>query len=99
MSNKENKELVRSYYEQVVNTGEVDQITRFISPDYVEVQENQRYSIGLKGAKEHVLGVRRTYPDLQLTVEQQIAEGEWVATRVTMRGTHQGEWRGINANR
>jgi predicted ester cyclase len=30
-----------------------------------------------------------------LTVEQQIAEAEWVVTRVTMRGTHRGEWQGI----
>jgi predicted ester cyclase len=28
-------------------------------------------------------------------VEQQIAEGEWVVSRVTMRGTHLGEWQGI----
>jgi predicted ester cyclase len=40
-------------------------------------------------------GVRSTYPDLRLTVEQQIAEGEWVVSRVTMRGTHKGEWLGI----
>jgi predicted ester cyclase len=96
MSNDENKALVRHYYEQVVNTGKVDGIAHFISPDYVEVHENKRYSIGLNGAKEHILGVRQTYPDLHLTVEQQIAEGEWVVTRVTMRGTHRGEWRGIS---
>ena len=39
--------------------------------------------------------MRQTYPDLQLRVEQQIAEGEWVVTRVTMRGTHRGEWLGM----
>jgi hypothetical protein len=30
----------------------------------------------------------RRYPDLHLTVEQQIADGDWVVTRVTARGTH-----------
>lgn len=30
--------------------------------------------------------------DLHLTIEQQIAEGEWVATSVIARGTHQGVW-------
>jgi hypothetical protein len=40
--------------------------------------------------------VREIYPDLRLTVEQQIAEGEWVATRVTARGTHRGGvWLGM----
>lgn len=95
MGLEENKALVRRYYEGVVNTGEVSRLADFLSPDYAEVHDNVRYPIGLDGAEEHVRGVRRTYPDLHLTVEQQIAEGEWVVTRVTMRGTHQGEWLGI----
>lgn len=95
MSTEQNKNLVRRYYEEVVNTGNVGDIERFISPDYVEVHDNQRYPIGVEGAKEHVVGVRRTYRDLRLTIEQQIAEGEWVVSRVTMRGTHRGEWLGI----
>lgn len=90
-----NKELVRRYYEEVVNAAAVDRLSEFLAPEYTEVHDNVRYPIGLAGAVEHVLGVRRTYPDLHLTVEQQIAEGEWVATRVTMRGTHEGEWLGI----
>lgn len=95
MSTEANKQLVRRYYEDVVDTGEVDGIERFISPEYVEVHGDERVPLGVEGAKEHVLGVRRTYPDLHLTVEQQIAEGDWVVTRVTMRGTHRGEWMGI----
>jgi predicted ester cyclase len=95
MSKNDNKKLVRQYYEEVVSTGAVEQVERFISADYVEVHDNKRYSIGIKGAKEHIRGVRETYPDLNLKVEQQIAEGEWIVTRVTMRGTHSGEWQGI----
>lgn len=95
MSGDENKALVRQYYEQVVNTGKVDDLDRFIAADYAEVHDNRRYPLGLEGAREHVLGVRRVYPDLHLTVERQMAEGEWVVTCITMRGTHQGEWIGI----
>ena len=95
MSIEENKDLVRRYCEQVVYTGAVEEVPRFVSPDYVEVLDNQRYAVGIEGAKEHIRGVRQTYPDLHLTIEQQIAEGEWVVSRVTMRGTHQGEWLGI----
>jgi predicted ester cyclase len=61
----------------------------------VEVHDNTRHPAGIAGAKEHVLGSRRTYPDLHLTVEQQIAGGEWVVTRVTARGTHQRVWLGM----
>ena len=95
MSIEENKLLVRRYIEEVINTGKVDNIEEFISPDYVEIHDGKRYPIGIKGAKEHILGVRRTYPDLKLTVERQIAEGEWVATCITARGTHKGLWMGI----
>src|SRR5262249_26844191 len=41
--------------------------------------------------------IRRAFPDLAMTIEQQIAEGPWVATRVTYRGTHLGEFGGIAA--
>ena len=95
MTTESNKRLVRRYYEDVVNTGKVEHIDEFVSADYAEVHDNVRHALGMDGAKAHVLGVRETYPDLHLTVEQQIAEGEWVVTRVTMRGTHPGEWQGI----
>ena len=95
MAGKVRKQIAREYYEQVVSTGDLDRVEEFISPDYVEVHDGQRHLLGVHGAREHVLGVRRTYPDLTLMVEQQIAEGEWVASLVTMRGTHRGEWLGM----
>jgi len=96
MSTESNKRLVARYYEEIVNTGNVEAIEQFISSDYEEVHENKRYPRGIEGAIEHVRGVRATYPDLTLTIEQQIAEGPWVVSRVTMVGTHEGgEWLGI----
>ena len=95
MSNKKNKEIIRRYLEEVVNTGDVNKLEKFISPDYVEVYEGKRYQLGIKGAREHIQGVRQTYPDLKVTVNQQIAEGEWIATSIVARGTHLGVWLGI----
>ena len=95
MSLQANKDLVRRYYEDVVSAGAVELIADFIAPEYVEVHDNVRHSLGIEGARDHLAGVRRTYPDLDLTVEQQIAEDDWVVSRVTMRGTHAGEWNGI----
>ena len=95
MSTEENKLLVRRYYEDVVNTGNVDLIEKFISPEYSEVHDGKRYAIGIEGARAHVLGVRQTYPDLHVTIERQISEGEWVVTCITATGTHRGAWLGI----
>ena len=90
-----NKQIVLDYIEYIVNTGNVSEISKYIHPDYVEVYKNTRHSIGIEGAKEHILGVRRTYPDLKVDVEKQIAEKDWVVTQITDRGTHMGKWLGI----
>jgi predicted ester cyclase len=95
MSTADNKALVRRYYEEVVSTGAVHRVPEFISTDYSEVYNNVTYPVGIDGAKEHILGVRTTYPDLRVTVEQQVAEGEWIVSRVTARGTHEGVWLGM----
>ena len=95
MTIDENKLLIRRFIEEIINTGNVDDIEKFIAPDYTEVHEGRKHTVGIAGATEHILGVRQTYPDLTLTVEQQIGEGEWVATCITARGTHTGSWLGI----
>ena len=76
-----------------------------------EIHEGKKYPIGIEGAKEHIIGVRQTYPDLHLTIDNQIAEGEWVATCIKARGTHKGvclnikptgkilTYTGVNVNR
>lgn len=91
----DNKMIVRRFYEEIVNTGDVSRISEVVSDDYAEVMDGKRYLVRAEGAASHVLGVRNTYPDLHLTVDRQISEGEWVATCITARGTHKGEWIGI----
>ena len=88
----QNKLLVRRYYEDVVNTGDVDRIPDFVSSNYVEIYNGIRNECGIEGAEAHILGVRATFADLILTVERQIAEGEWVVSQVIARGVHTGNW-------
>lgn len=95
MSTDANKTVVRRFINEVINTGNIEIINNFIDPNYSEIHEGKRYPIGLEGAKEHIIGVRLTYPDLHLTIDNQIAEGELVATCITARGTHKGVWLNI----
>lgn len=88
----QNKLLVRRYYDEVVNTGDVDRIPEFVASDFVEIYNGARNECGIEGAKAHIQEVRSTFADLQLTVEQQIAEGEWVVSQVTACGVHTGNW-------
>lgn len=92
MSQEDNKALLKRFYEEIVSTGNVDHIEELVAPDCVEVQDGERYSVGIEGMKAHILGVRQTYPDLKIIVERQLAEGEWVASCIVARGTHEGRW-------
>ena len=58
MTSEDNKFLVRRYYEEIVNTGIIDKIENFISPEYTEVHDGKRHNIGIEGAKAHIIGVR-----------------------------------------
>ncbi len=51
--------------------------------------------IGLEPLKQFVRTWRAAFPDSQLTIEQQVAEGDNLATRWTFVGTHRGEFRGL----
>ncbi len=77
------KRIVRRFIEEIVNTGDLGRVPDFVAPALVEE------------TRVHVAGVRSTYPDLVVSVEEQIAEGEMVVTRVIARGTHSGTFRGI----
>jgi predicted ester cyclase len=95
MDTASNKDLVRRFYEEVVNTGNTDRSADFISPDLIETDGIIRVHSGIQGMIEHIHGVRKTYPDLAVTIERQIAEDDWVVSIITARGTHLGEWLGI----
>ena len=95
MEKLDNKSIIRRFIDEVENTGDVSMINEFISEDYAEIHDGQRYEIGIQGAIDHVLGVRKVYPDLKLTVEHQICEGEWVVTSYSVTGTFEEEWFGM----
>ncbi|MBP6978399.1 MAG: ester cyclase [Lentimicrobiaceae bacterium] len=87
-----NKNIIRHFVDEVENTGNVSRIREFISEDYTEIYEGQSYPIGIQGAIDHVLGVRHVFPDLKITIKNQISEGEWVATVYSVTGTFKNEW-------
>jgi steroid delta-isomerase-like uncharacterized protein len=93
---EENKSLVRRSFEEVFNQGNLDAIEEIFAPDYVLHDPTSPEEIrGTEGMRQYVSMYRTAFPDLQQTIEDQIAEGEKVATRLTGRGTHQGDLMGI----
>jgi predicted ester cyclase len=87
-----NKAVVRAYL------GEIAQHGNIVSREwYFTSTTTFNGDRGLTRQFARVEEMRRAFPDLEMTIEQQIAEGPWVATRVTYRGTHAGEFGGIPA--
>jgi steroid delta-isomerase-like uncharacterized protein len=87
MVTEENKALARRAWEAVDNPDLIDEV---YASDVVW-HEPDRDIYGTEEAKQFVSLYKRAFPDMNITVEDQIAEGDKVVTRVTLRGTHQGE--------
>ena len=84
---EENKALARRAWEAVKNP---DRLEEVYAADVVW-HEPDREIHGIEEAKQFVSMYRTAMPDVNVTVEDMIAEGDKVVTRVTLRGTHQGE--------
>jgi len=92
----EQKKTSRRVAEEIFAGGKLDVIEEVFDPSYVghDVASPEPLR-GLEGVREQAQGYRTAFPDLQVTVEDQIAEGDKVTTRWTARGTHEGELFGI----
>jgi steroid delta-isomerase-like uncharacterized protein len=91
---EENKSLMRSYYEDL-NRGDFNALGALLSPNYKRYSSATSAPLNADGQKARLAGLRAAFPDLQLTVENIIAEGDFVAISLTARGTHQGTFQGI----
>lgn len=99
MSAEENKALVRRALEEHFNQGNLDLAEEIFAPDYVNHDPaTPDFGSGPEAANQAARLYRGAFPDAQITVEDQIAEGDKVATRWSARGTHQGELAGVPAS-
>jgi steroid delta-isomerase-like uncharacterized protein len=87
MSAEENKALVQRSWELVDKPDSIDEV---FARDVVWHEPDQDIQ-GIEQAKQNSRMYKTAFPDLNATVEDMIAEGDKVVTRVTLRGTHQGE--------
>jgi steroid delta-isomerase-like uncharacterized protein len=96
MSAEENKTLVRRLFENIVNTGNMDAVNMLIGPTYVN-HNVPTPTPGPEGFKQVITMFRAAFPNLSVTLEDVLAEGNEVSTRGTWTGTHQGEFMNIPA--
>jgi steroid delta-isomerase-like uncharacterized protein len=93
MSEEQNKQVFRRVIEEGFNSGNLVALDELFSTTYQEHQFGLPPT--LEGFKEDIHGLRAAFPDLKLTIEEIIAEGDKVWARMTARGTHRGQFMGL----
>jgi hypothetical protein len=84
--------VARWEMEEIFNhRGNLDAAEEIYAPDFVGHEPTRGNIQGVEGAKQFAATYRQAFPDLQLTIEDQVAEGDKVVTRFSVSGTHQGE--------
>jgi steroid delta-isomerase-like uncharacterized protein len=95
VSSEENKAIFRRYVEEVGNEGRLELADEIFDRYLAHQADGSVLERGPEEVKRFMGEFRQAFPDFHSTVEDQIAEGDKVVTRWTMRGTHEGEFRGM----
>jgi steroid delta-isomerase-like uncharacterized protein len=93
---EENKAVVHRWVE-AFNEGNLDAVDELVTDSYVRHDPNAPEVRGPEEEKRLIVMYRSAFPDLHFTVEDMVAEGDKVATRIGIRATHRGELLGIPA--
>jgi predicted ester cyclase len=89
---EKNKALARKLFEEAWGKGNLTAVDEFIAADYVRRPIPTGQPPGPEGLKQAITTYRTAFPDLQVTVEDIFAEGDRVALRWSIRGSHLGDW-------
>lgn len=96
MSEGENKVLVRRWFEEGINKGNLAIIDELFDPEVVSHGHRTGDFRGTEdGPKRVITTFREAFPDIRFTIEDLITEDDKVVTRWTAQGTHDGEFLGI----
>jgi predicted ester cyclase len=82
-------QVARRALEDVCSGREPAGITEVYHPQFVDHVNALEYR-GIDGARQSVALYRELFPDLRFTVDEQVSEGNRVASRWTLTGTHRG---------
>ena len=96
MSRDESKLLFDRFVEEIFHRGNLCALDRFFRPDAL-IHDPGVQMTGPVALRSALRGLLAAFPDLRITVQDQIAEGDRLAVRYRGEGTHRAAWRGIPA--
>jgi predicted ester cyclase len=80
----QNKDVVRRYYAEVINGRDLDAVDTFFADERM-----------VEGVRRGCFSYFTAFPDMHVSLDELIAEGDSVFLRSTLTGTHDGEYKGI----
>ncbi|HEU4571195.1 MAG TPA: ester cyclase [Candidatus Limnocylindrales bacterium] len=98
MGVQENKANARRFLDEVMNRGNLDAVDELMGPRFVDHTAPPGVPEGAEGFKSFVTAFRAAVPDLQYTVEDELADGDTIVDRVRATGTMQGDFLGMPAS-
>ena len=97
MAAAENKAVITSFVEEVINKGQLERVDHLVALDFVELDPLPGQQQGREGLKQVISAFRTAFPDIHWVVEEMVGEGDKVFSRFTWHGTHRGEFFGVPA--
>src|SRR5271167_4617707 len=94
---RDNAMIVRGFVDEVITQGNNEAAEQYVWEDVVEQVPMPGQGPGLDGLKDILRAMRSGFPDIVFSIEEQITEGDKVASRFEWTGTHKGEFLGIPA--
>ena len=91
----DNKKIIKYFYEIVVSKNLIHELPKYISEKCVFVNNKKNILIGLSGMKQHLIEIKKTYPDYKMTIIRQFVSNDYIISEFIMEGTLEGEWIGI----
>ncbi len=91
-----NKAIVRRLFEELWNKGNLSVADQLFTPNYTHHDSSSPdFGHGPESERKRATLYRTAFPDLRLTIEDLIAEGDTVMARWSCHGTHKGDLNGI----
>ncbi|GAA2162456.1 ester cyclase [Pedococcus bigeumensis] len=85
---------MRSTYE-LINAGEIGKFGDLVADDFIEHQGGPGFPTTKEGTLDFFRALRTSFPDFRMDVEDLIADGDKTMARVSVTGTHQGDFMGV----
>jgi steroid delta-isomerase-like uncharacterized protein len=87
------EEVVHGIYE-AINTGNLALLEKYVAPDYIEHTDGFQ---GVEPFAQQIAAFRAGFPDLHVTIDDLLTDGDRFASRTTVTGTHTGDLMGVPA--